>query len=393
MIGDSLLGITGYNGKNMYLDQKKILNSLTNEDIIKICADLGSPEYKRDNQGNLLFSTSICHDGDSPYKLTYYNDSHRFKCWTCGDSYGIIELVIRAHRIKGKTLTYYRALYYIASMTGRLYEKDPEQIAPEKTITDFEWINRLKSVKKNSKAVPNLTEINENILDIFWYAPYQGWLDEHITREAMSRFEIGYYGLTNQITIPHRDINERLIGIRGRFLNDEDAERFGKYVPLQIGGRFLSHQLGSNLYGIHVAKDKIQQCKKVMLVEAEKSVLQAYSYFGEDSFVVGLCGSNISKTQIKIILEQLKVEEVIVGMDREYGDSDTFEATAYYQKLVKKVAPLVPYVRVYLVLDKEHRLDYKDSPTDKGKDILLQLMKEKILVTMEDVNEVIKRKD
>ena len=387
------LGITGYNGKNMYLDQKKILNSLTNEDIIKICADLGSPEYKRDNQGNLLFSTSICHDGDSPYKLTYYNDSHRFKCWTCGDSYGIIELVIRAHRIKGKTLTYYRALYYIASITGRLYEKDPEQIAPEKTITDFEWINRLKSVKKNSKAVPNLSEINENILDIFWYAPYQGWLDEHITREAMSRFEIGYYGLTNQITIPHRDINERLIGIRGRFLNDEDAERFGKYVPLQIGGRFLSHQLGSNLYGIHVAKDKIWQCKKVMLVEAEKSVLQAYSYFGEDSFVVGLCGSNISKTQIKIILEQLKVEEVIVGLDREYGDSDTFEATAYYQKLIKKVAPLVPYVRVYLVLDKEHRLDYKDSPTDKGKDILLQLMKEKILVTMEDVNEVIKRKD
>ena len=171
--------------------------------------------------------------------------------------------------------------------------------SPEKTITDFEWINRLKSVKKNSKAVPNLSEINENILDIFWYAPYQGWLDEHITREAMSRFEIGYYGLTNQITIPHRDIHERLIGIRGRFLNDEDVERFGKYVPLQISGRFLSHQLGSNLYGIHVAKDKIRQCKKVMLVEAEKSVLQAYSYFGEDSFVVGLCGSSISKTQIK----------------------------------------------------------------------------------------------
>ena len=300
-----------------YLDKDAILNSLTKEDIIKICTEMGSLTCKENAQGELCFNTSICHGGDSPYKLIYYKDSKRFHCFTCSDSYGIIELVIRAHRLKGKTLTYYRALYYIASKTGRLYEKDSEQIPPEKTITDFEWINRLKSAKKNSKAVPNLTEINENILDIFWYAPYQGWLDEHITREAMSRFEIGYYGLTNQITIPQRDINERLIGIRGRFLNDEDVERFGKYVPLQIGGRFLSHQLGSNLYGIHVAKDKIRQCKKVMLVEAEKSVLQAYSYFGEDSFVVGLCGSNISKTQIKIILEQLKVEEVIVGLDRE----------------------------------------------------------------------------
>jgi hypothetical protein len=78
--------------EDMYLDQKKILDSLTDEDIIKICAELGSPEYKRDSQGNLLFSTSICHGGDSPYKLTYYHDSHRFKCWTCSDSYGIIDL-------------------------------------------------------------------------------------------------------------------------------------------------------------------------------------------------------------------------------------------------------------------------------------------------------------
>ena len=107
-----------------------------------------------------------------------------------------------------------------------------------------------------------------------------------------------------------------------------------------------------------------------MLVEAEKSVLQAYSYFRDDSFVVGLCGFNITFTQIKIMLKELKVEEVIVGFDRDYEEADSFEATAYYQKIIKKVAPLVPYCRVYLVLDKKDRLGYKDSPTDKGKDTL-----------------------
>ena len=139
---------------------------------------------------------------------------------------------------------------------------------------------------------------------------------------------------------------------------------------------------------MHVVKDKILKCKKVMLVEAEKSVLQAYSYFREDSFVVGLCGFNITQTQIKIILKELKVEEVIVGFDRDYEESDSYEATAYYQKIIKKVAPLVPFCRVYLVLDKENRLEYKDSPTDRGKDILVKLMKEKILITMNEVNEV-----
>ena len=374
----------------MYLDKDKILNSLTKEDVIKVITELGSPDYKEDGHGNLQFSTALCHGGDSPYKLVYYADSRLIKCFTCGDSYGIIELIIRANRLKGKTLTWYKALYFLGLVTGKLHEKIPDDIPADKTITDFEWINRLKSVRKNSRAIPSLSDINENILDIFWYAPYQGWLDEHITREAMSRFEIGYYGLTNQITIPHRDINERLIGIRGRFLDDEDVERFGKYVPIQIGGKFLSHQLGSNLYGIHVVKNKIKKVKKIMLVEAEKSVLQAYSYFGDDSFVVGLCGFNITRTQIKIILDELKVEEVIVGFDRDYEEADSFEATSYYQKIIKKVAPFVPYVRVYLVLDKQHRLGYKDSPTDKGKEILLELMKEKILITRDEVKEVMK---
>lgn len=378
----------------MYLDKDAILNSLTKEDIIKICKELGSPEYKEDSQGNLCFSTSICHGGDSPYKLVYYNNSRIFKCFTCGDTFSITELVIRAMRLKGRTLTWFKSLYFIAKITGKInYISSKDKSTNKQTITDFEWINRLKNIQKRNKNVPLLTEINENILDIFWYVPYQGWLDEHISREALSRFEIGYYGLTNQITIPHRDMNNRLIGIRGRFLDNNDVQQFGKYVPIQINGRFLSHQLGSNLYGLHVTKNKIKECKKIMLVEAEKSVLQAYSYFGEDSFVVGLCGFNITQTQIRIILEKLQVEEVIVGFDRDYEKADSFEATSYYQKVIKKVAPLVPYCRVYLVLDKQQRLEYKDSPTDKGKEVLLELMKEKILITQEEVKGVLERND
>ena len=376
----------------MYLNKDAILNSLTKEDIIKICAELGCSDYKEDSQGNLCFSTSICHGGDSPYKLIYYIDSRTFHCFTCSDTYGIVELVIRAMRLKGRTLTWFKSLYFIAKVTGKIsYISSSKTSRDKDIISDFEWINKLKNAQKKSKSVPTLSDINENILDIFWYAPYQGWLDEHISREALSRFEIGYYGLTNQITIPHRDMNERLIGIRGRFLDEKDVRQFGKYVPIQIEGRFLSHQLGSNLYGLHVAKNKIEQCKKIMLVEAEKSVLQAYSYFGDDSFVVGLCGFNITQTQIRIMLEKLQVEEVIVGFDRDYEEADSYEATAYYQKVIKKVAPLVPYCRVYLILDKEHRLGYKDSPTDKGKDTLIELMKEKILITMDEVNEVMNK--
>ena len=85
-----------------------------------------------------------------------------------------------------------------------------------------------------------------------------------------------------------------------------------------------------------------------MLVEGEKSCLQAYSYFGDDSFVLATCGSSISKTQMKLLLQYLGVEEVIVGFDREYDEPDSWEAEAYYHKLIKRVAPLVPYCKVCL---------------------------------------------
>lgn len=377
----------------MYLDKELILSSLTKEDVIKICMALGSSYPKQDNNGNLIFQ-SICHGSDS-WKLYYYctdidYKKHIFHCYSrCSDSFNIVELVIRANRTQGKTITWYKALYYIAKTTGKIFTGESKEETKTSVITDFNWINRLQQIKKNKKSIPNLSEISENILEVFYYAPHQDWLNDNISREALSRYEIGYYGLTNQITIPHRDMNNRLIGIRGRFLDQEDIEMIGKYVPLQINGRTLSHSLGSNLYGINVVQDKIKTIKKAMVVEAEKSCMQAYSYFGEDSFVVATCGSSITRTQIKLLLNYLQVEEVIYAPDRDYHESNSYEAEVWYQKIIKRLAPLVPYCKVTLCADSKERLPYKASPTDMGKDILLELLDEKIIITADEVNRVL----
>lgn len=377
----------------MYLDKEAILSSLTKEDVIKICMALGSSYPKQDNNGNLIFQ-SICHGSDS-WKLYYYctdvdYKKNNFHCYSrCSDSFNIVELVIRANRIQGKTITWYKALYYIAKTTGKIFTGESKEETKTSVITDFNWINRLQQIKKNKKSIPNLSEISENILEVFYYAPHQDWLNDNISREALSRYEIGYYGLTNQITIPHRDMNNRLIGIRGRFLDQEDIETIGKYVPLQINGRTLSHSLGSNLYGINVVQDKIKTIKKAMVVEAEKSCMQAYSYFGEDSFVVATCGSSITRTQIKLLLNYLQVEEIIYAPDRDYHESNSYEAEVWYQKIIKRLAPLVPYCKVTLCADSKERLPYKASPTDMGKDILLELLDEKIIITADEVNRVL----
>ena len=380
----------------MYLNKDKILESLTKDDVIKVVQTLGSDTPKTNNMGDLVFQ-SVCH-GSNSWKLYYYHEptetykGKAFHCYShCSDSFNIIELVIRANRVNGKTVTWYKALKYIAQITNKIIITESSEIEKNiNIINDFEWINKLKNIHKTKRDIPNLSEINENILETFYYAPHEDWLNDNITREALSQYEIGYYGLTNQITIPHRDKNNRLIGIRGRYLDEEDIDRIGKYVPLKINGQFLSHQLGSNLYGINVTQEQIRKIKKVMIVESEKGCLQNYSYFGDNSFVVATCGSNITLTHQKLLLQYLQCEEIIIAFDREYHEANSFEAEIYYNQLIKKVSNLVPYCKVCLLLDTKNRLPYKSSPTDMGKEILLELLDEKIAVTMEEVNRVMK---
>lgn len=104
-----------------YIDKNKLLASLTEQDIIKIITALGS-NYKKDSKGNICCSTSLCHGGDSPYKLVCYFDDNvtLFKCYTCGDAYDIVSLVIRAFRNQGSTMSYYKALRWIAATTGKI---------------------------------------------------------------------------------------------------------------------------------------------------------------------------------------------------------------------------------------------------------------------------------
>lgn len=381
----------------MYLDKEKILTSITKNDIVKICSHFGYPEHKQVGEG-IGFNTALCHKGNSSYKLVVYPpnetiNQYRCHCFTCGDSYDLVELVIRASRNQGKTLTWYKGLYNLAQITGHIIEAEAEETPAHKI--DLSWLDKICAVKnRKNHSIPQTKPINENILECFSYdmQNLQQWLDEGISQEALNRYEIGFASWTNQITIPHRNWkNEELIGIRGRYVKDEDVEMYGKYIPMKIENTVLKHPLGNTLYGLWVVKEKIKRIHKIMLCEGEKSCLQAYTYFGEDSFVVSCCGSNITQTQIKIILQELQVTEVMVAFDREYEDPNGWDAELYLQKLIKKVKPLVLFCKVYLILDTKNRIPYKGSPTDCGKEVLMELMKEKILITTEMVKEYVRR--
>lgn len=357
-----------------FFDKEKIKQSLTIDDIKLILYDLGSTEAIQQGDNEICFQT-ICHGGNK-HKLYYYMDSKMFHCYTeCGDSFDIYELVLRVRRVQKVNLTFPQAVKYVASVTNNMFYSNLEDFQTHR-IDDWTWINRLKALKRK-KAVPQLAEINEHILEIFCSYPHKLWLDEGISKESIKKYQISYWGKENKIIIPHRDIDGRLIGIRGRSLNQDEIEAGKKYMPITIEDVVLKHTLGNNLYGLCQNEEAIRRIGKVVIFEAEKSVLLCDTYYHQNNFSVAVCGSNITPTQCRI-LQNLGVSEVMIAFDKEYQDTNSKVAEAYGNKLLKQAAQLIPYFTVYILWDKDGLLEPKDSPADKGKEVLEKLMKAKV---------------
>jgi len=364
------------------LDKDKIKQNLTLDNIKNIVTHLGSEEPIKDFNGNFIFQT-ICHNTPSrsnKFKLYYYDNTKLFRCYTeCQDAFDIFELVKRVKQQSNMNYSFEEAILFISNFTGISFSLAEENLHYNK-LEDWIFIDRYKKIQKALKPLEHLTidEVNPHVLEVFKSYPYQGWLDEGITKEAMKKFNIGFYLQDQKITIPHYDINNKLIGIRGRTILQEEVAAGRKYMPIKVENKIYRHPISFNLYGLNFNFNTIKKQKKIIIFESEKSVLKCESFYPDKNFSVAVCGSNISKFQRNIILN-LPIEEVIIAFDKEYDDITSKEYKKYYNdKLIELANKFAPYFRTYLVVDRFDLLERKDSPCDKSKKILEKLMKHKI---------------
>lgn len=357
------------------IDLNSLNERITVEDV-KLIMEILDADFSQETDTEIKYRT-ICHGGNK-HKLYFYKESMTFYCYSeCGRIGSIIDLVKMVKEFDN----IYSSAEWIAKKLGISTFKigsfgDTSIDTPR--IDDWNYINFLKR-KQNKQTRSNGFEIlDDKILNMFQKCYPLEWVEEGITHEVMDAFEIGYSCWQERVVLPHRDKDGNLIGLRGR-ANSDDAMMFGKYVPLLTGNltgkTCYAHDLGKNLYGIHLNKDCIKSKRKILLVEAEKSVMQCASFFGlENNFALAVCGSNLSKAQIKLILE-LKPLEVIVALDKEFEELDSEEYNAWQDKILKKfVKPLSPYVKVSVIVDRDNLLGLKDSPTDRSVETFLRLM-------------------
>jgi hypothetical protein len=361
-----------------YYDKDELKQKLEIEQIYDLLENFGAePEYSE----NGLIARTICHnlEGGSR-KLYYYNNTKLFKCYSgCPEpSFDVFELCIKVEKLR-KNLDWelYDAMDYVASYFGF---EGIQQEEKENSLVDWLYFDKHHfSLELHKDLIPQLKEYNPIILTRFAYPRILRWEKEGISAAVAKENLVGYYPGGEQITIPHFNIEGKLIGIRGRSLAEDEANRYGKYRPLTVNGVMYSHPLSMNLYNLNNSKDNIRKMRSAVIFESEKSCMQFTSYYGRDGDIsVACCGSSISSYQVDL-LRSLGVQEIIIAFDRDFMEIGDQEFKRLKAKLIHLNSKYGTRVKVTAIFDKEMILPHKASPIDAGPQVFEKLLKERIV--------------
>lgn len=307
------------------------------------------------------------------YKLYYYNNTKLFNCYTeCKESFDIFDLVTRNKVILDNKWEFKDSLFYVMDLTGYDATHQPQTGNPQHRIDDWDFLNKYR-VRKTPKI--EIPEYNPYVLDIYKQYYHKKWVDEGISPQAMKKFNIKFDTFNNKIIIPHYDIKGHLIGVRGRSLNEEDVQQGRKYMPVKVENIIYNHPISCNLYGLSHNLSTIRRLKKALIVEGEKSVLKVESFYPNRNFSIAVCGDKISDFQKALILKD--VDEIIIGFDKteDFINNGQNQSIRDLRNLAKKFSP---YVKTYILVDRNNYLNLKDAPVDQGKHVLEELMRNKV---------------
>lgn len=351
------------------LDANKVKLTLNKQDIASLLNELGGDA---EEHPSVIVSRTICHNPahEGKHKLVYYEDTHSFRCYTgCGtmDIYGLIS------KIYG--MDFYDSFMYICKKFNIQNTEDNEASVDPNAI-DMSFFKKFEEKNEIIKC----EEVDENVMKSFYSIYHEAWIKEGISIPSMIKFGIMYSIMNNQIIIPHRDENGRLVGVRCRNLNQELVDEGKKYMPIYHKGKVLKHPTGACIYGLDKNKKDIEKYRTLILFESEKSVLQLDSFKNIPSIGGAISGSNLTDQQIKLISE-LEIDEVIIALDKEFENIGDKNEKYYANKIEKTFGDrLRAYSRVSVIWDLEGDLQLKDSPTDKGEEVFKKLLKNRIYI-------------
>lgn len=327
---------------------------------------LGADRYIEKDK-YIIFPT-ICHNEDSELasmKLYYYKDNKFFMCYTNCEGMSIFSFLKHYYTTRNINYDWYNDIIRIIEDCSNFSINSIENSRYRSIREEYEYKHKLIKMPIYPKG----------ILEVFSKFYPSEWIKEGISKETMDKYNILYSISQEKIIIPHFDIDSNLIGIRGRALNEWEIENVGKYMPIKIEKKWYTHQLSMNLYGLNFNKENIKQSKIAIIVEAEKSVLQAES-FPIKNCCVASCGNKFNKFQLNLLLKNCYPKEIVIAYDKEEKPGQE----EYFNKLYNLCKKYSNYCNMSFIYDRQNLLKLKDSPTDKGFEIFKKLFDRRVIV-------------
>ena len=232
-----------------------------------------------------------------------------------------------------------------------------------------------------------------------WHLPKARGGDE-IPLQQLIDFDVAYYPKRGTIILPHHNINGEIVGLYERSFaptRDEMGKIFqygkhewidnkeiwkaihyapkSKYMPLWKEKEYRDKNIekdytwsfpnSCNLYGLHKAKEAIQESGKAIIFEGAKSVMLAHAYgypFAVASHTFGAHENHIS------MLIHAGAKEIILAFDRQYKEPAGKEWDTYEKRTQGLADRVGRFVKVSRICDRDGAfLGYKDAPIDNGK--------------------------
>ncbi len=372
------------------ITSEELLEKISIDDITNILLDMGSNKPKKDDKGNLYFTT-ICHGGDS-HKLHLFTDSKFFMCYTNCGSMSLYDVLMNVNDWTFKEAFNYLARYKNINIYQRKiglhkrgYELDEE----------IDFLNKHLYIPKKNNII-NLPVYNDHVLNIFDNYYPDTWMKEEIQEDILKYFGVKFYFNQFKAIIPHCDIKGNLVGIKSRNFLQHEIDAGKKYMPITIQGLTYKYPVQFNLYGLYQNQSAIKKNQLAIIFESEKSVFKYGSYYGQKNNVaVATQGMNVSLYQRDLLLN-MGIKDMVIAYDKQYKieyidekykeTNEYKDYIMYLKKILKIVSLFINYCNVYVVLCWDDRIAYKDAPIDCGKEMFEELYRERYII--EDLNEI-----
>ena len=249
----------------------------------------------------------------------------------------------------------YQAINHVASYIGESYTKEDSEMkssASAKFLKSFIRRHKQQDVS-NEKILP------DSIITQFYSIPSKMFYDDGISIDSQNKFSVMYDYWDNRVVFPIRNDYGQIISIKGRTLEyDYKINNIPKY-------RYYENYNGSKyLFGLYENFHNIIEKNEIIIVEAEKGVMQCDS-FGVNN-VVAISKKKFTDAQIRKILG-LGIENVVIMLDKDVLKKEIITQCKLFKRLIN----------VYYCVDDNNYLDSNESPSDKGLDVFNKIYNER----------------